>query len=771
MKTPQKKRTFGTFLLAALVYLAGAVLFGLYSNFQTQKQMLKEIDHRLLLAAKSLKYMLAPDFHDRTVDPDAISLEEERINRKQISDFAAETHFEYLYTLVLNGESFYFSAPTVTEEELKIRDRWYFYPYPDAPAEFFEALEQMEVKYATYEDQWGMFRSVALPQISPSGNKYLACADYDLSYLRALFWKNLFHSTITVIPLLLLTLPFIFIFRSQNRSHTEKLEEINRKLAARAEALSLSNSRLGREMADRQKAERALRISEHRLRQIVEMVPAGIVIIDAEMHIVVDANPAAFRIMESEKDAVIGSVCHSGICPAEAGACPITDLGQRVDNSERVVLTASGREKPVIKTVATIHLEGRRHLIESFIDISPLKKAESEKTALQKQLYQSQKMEAVGTLAGGIAHDFNNLLSIIIGYTEILLEEVAPDHPHFSLLDEIYGASIRAKDVTRQLLAFGRKQILEVKNIDVNHTITAFQKMLGRFIGEDILLDLALMPAPATVSADTSQLEQVLMNLAVNARDAMPDGGRLSIETALVELDQEYADIKPEVKPGAYIQIAVSDTGAGIDPEYLKNIFEPFFTTKKMGKGTGLGLSTVYGIIKQHGGNIWVYSEPRMGTTFKIYLPYRPETPIDARVSPDSTPDFLEPQTILVVEDDPAVQKLVCRILQEHGHTVLESSSAEHAIRIAESFSGPIDLLLTDVIMPGMNGPEVYRQVYAFHSETKVLYTSGYTGSVITRHGVLKEGISFIQKPFSRKGLLHKIAQTLQIQKDTSDEN
>ena len=389
------------------------------------------------------------------------------------------------------------------------------------------------------------------------------------------------------------------------------------------------------------------------------------------------------------------------------------------------------------------------------MDITERKQSEKKQKDLESQLYQAQKMETVGRLAGGVAHDFNNLLSIILGYGELVLTSLGKDHPHHEPLEQIYQAGCRARELTRQLLAFSRKQVLEMKVVDVSQVVTGFEKLLRRLIGEDTQLNLALSSGPLMVNADTAQLEQVLMNLAVNARDAMPGGGALTIETKFAELDETYTGTRTGVTPGDYALISVSDTGAGMDKEILERIFEPFFTTKG-DKGTGLGLATSYGIVKQHQGNIWFYSEPGEGTTFNIYLPLCDKKG-EAEAGPvKRLPPVSGSATVLLVEDDPPVRKLACRILADHGYAVIESDDPADAVARAASHDGPIHLVLTDVIMPQMKGPEVFMKIREHHPEARVLYMSGYTDNMIMRQGVLKEGIQYIQKPFSINGLLEK---------------
>jgi signal transduction histidine kinase/CheY-like chemotaxis protein len=385
-----------------------------------------------------------------------------------------------------------------------------------------------------------------------------------------------------------------------------------------------------------------------------------------------------------------------------------------------------------------------------------------ERKQLEEQYHQSQKMEAIGCLAGGIAHDFNNLLTPIIGYMDMLMTELPPVHEIYPDLEKVLKAATQAATLTQQILAFSRKQMLEVKSIDLNDIITEFNKMLCRLIGENIDLQLFLDSSLNPVKADRSQIEQVLLNLAVNARDAMSPGGKLVIETSNVFLDEKYAENHSEVIAGPYVMMAVSDNGCGMDDETKHRIFEPFFTTKEQGSGTGLGLATVHGIVKQHRGHIWVYSEHEKGTTFKIYLPrtdeqVQTEQPVSRHASQGGT------ETVLVVEDEEGVRDLVSETLEKYGYKVLIADNPEQGLKIASSYSSGIDLLLTDVIMPEMNGQELYRQLHmnTVYSDTKVLYISGYTYNMIVRDGILEEGTNYLQKPFSIQKLTQKVRDVL----------
>jgi PAS domain S-box-containing protein len=395
-------------------------------------------------------------------------------------------------------------------------------------------------------------------------------------------------------------------------------------------------------------------------------------------------------------------------------------------------------------------------------DISQRKKDEGEKSRLEEQLRQSQKLEAVGRLAGGVAHDFNNLLTVILGYGELVMQDMHKEHPSYEPLRLIYQAGLRARDLTRQLLAFSRKQLLEMQVVDINAVVRGFEKLLCRVIGEDIELRLVLPAQPLPVMADTSQLEQVLMNLAVNARDAMPEGGTLTIETALVSLDGEYAAQKSGVIPGTYVQIGVSDTGCGMDHETAALIFEPFFTTKPRDKGTGLGLATSYGIVKQHGGNIWVYSEPGRGTIFKIHLPLAGEAGSQEKNVAAEPTDLSGNETILLVEDDEQMRNLTQIFLKRQGYTVLVAENGQTALTLLDNFQGPVHLLLTDVVMPGMSGRELSDRISVRIPAMKVLFMSGYSGNVIAHRGVIDDGVNFIPKPFSAQALAVKVRKVLE---------
>jgi PAS domain S-box-containing protein len=523
-----------------------------------------------------------------------------------------------------------------------------------------------------------------------------------------------------------------------------------------------------RDITERKQAEEALRESEERYRTILENIEDGYYEVDLPGNFAF-FNDSLCRMLGYSRDEMIGM-----------GNQHYTDeenrkkLFQAFNEVYRTGKPAKGFDWEVIKKDGTkVFGEVSVSLIKDSKgqsigfrgiarDITERKRSEQEMAALQEQLRQSQKMEAVGQLAGGIAHDFNNLLTIIKGYSQLSLLDLKENDPLWGNIQEIQKATQRATDLTRQLLAFSRRQILDLKVLDLNTLLKDLEKMLHRIIGEDIELTTLLTENLGRVRIDHGQFEQMILNLAVNARDAIPSGGKLTIETANVVLDEEYAHTHISVTPGAYVRLSVSDTGVGISLEVKEKVFEPFFTTKEKGKGTGLGLSTVYGIVKQSGGNIWVYSEPSYGTTFKIYLP-RVEEDLDTLHGRDES-DFLPRggETVLLVEDEPSVRDLAHRLLNQQGYKVLEAANGEEALHVAQEHAGEkIHLLLTDVVMPRMGGKELADQLKILRPDIKVLYASGYTDNAIVHHGVLERGTHFLQKPFSPSGLVRKVREVL----------
>jgi two-component system, cell cycle sensor histidine kinase and response regulator CckA len=412
-----------------------------------------------------------------------------------------------------------------------------------------------------------------------------------------------------------------------------------------------------------------------------------------------------------------------------------------------------GTEFAVEVSLSHVHTDEGLFAIAFVSDISQRKR-------LEEQLMHSQKMEAVGRLAGGVAHDFNNMLTVIAGYERMILDELPQGDPLREYAEEVLDAAHRAAELTNQLLTFSRRQVIQPRVLNVNEVVRHIEKMLRRLIGEDIELLLNLSGDVGNIRTDPSHIEQAIVNLAVNSRDAMPNGGRIMIETSNAALDETYARTHLGVKPGRFVMIAVSDNGLGIDAETRQHIFEPFFTTKEKGKGTGLGLATVYGMVKQNGGDIWVYSEPGAGTSFKLYFPIVAASADPGTARPERT-HRSGGETLLLVEDEKAVRELTMRILERLGYRVLAADSGDEALRISAAYEGNISLMLTDVVMPGMSGPQVADALKPLRPGMKVLFLSGYTENSVVYHGVLEPGLDFLPKPYSREALSEKIRSLL----------
>jgi PAS domain S-box-containing protein len=509
------------------------------------------------------------------------------------------------------------------------------------------------------------------------------------------------------------------------------------------------------EAIGRKRAEDAMRQSESQFRALFENALDAVLIANDE-GAYVDANPAACDLLGVSYNEVIGRTINDfteNDNPVAATRMLDQFLKEGTLRGELRLRRPDGSLVEVEFSATANFLPGR-HLA--------LLRDVTERRKLEEQFRQSQKLESVGMLAGGIAHDFNNILTVITGYSELTLRRLDKVDPLARNVVEIKKAAERAASLTRQLLAFSRKQVLQPKVLDLNSVIVNIEKMLGRLVGEDMELRTSPGVGLGKVKADPGQVEQVILNLVVNARDAMPKGGKITIETANIYLDEAYARRHIAVQPGWYVMLAVTDTGQGMDAETQKYIFEPFFTTKEQGKGTGLGLSTVYGIVKQSGGNLWVYSEVGVGTSFKIYLPLVDEqlTKPDADTAPPESVAGTE--TILLAEDEEMVRNLARESLKMHGYTVLEAANAGEALLICQQYKGRIDLLLTDVVMPRVSGRELAEQLVSLRPDMRVLYMSGYPDQAIVHHGILDEAIAFIGKPFTPDALAHKVVEVLQ---------
>ena len=512
------------------------------------------------------------------------------------------------------------------------------------------------------------------------------------------------------------------------------------------------------DITERKQAEDALKESKDYLNQIINCIGDSVFVIDRQ-HKSILLNDAVCQFTGRKRDEMLGKRIDAFL--PETLAQSLWEQEEGVFKTGRESVTedwipdGQGNFRTLMTKKALLtDRNGNEQIVGISRDITEYKR-------LQTQFLQSQKMEAIGVLAGGVAHDFNNLLNVINGYSELMLEKLDPDNPIYSDLKQIKEAGQHAASLTSQLLAFSRKQILQPEILDLNTTISEMSSMLRRVIGEDIEIGTSMQPGLGLVNADPGQIQQIIMNLVVNARDAMPGGGNLNIETANVDFDSSYVRTHPDVKAGPYVMLAITDDGIGMDDTIKAHLFEPFFTTKAKGKGTGLGLSTIYGIVKQSDGFVWVYSEPGKGTAFKIYFPRVKSESVSAGAADKSEGKFGGSETILVVEDERLVRALTRRILKDRGYNVLDAPDGKEALSIAEKYAGEIHLVLTDVVMPGMSGKDLVSRLKSGRPGIKALYTSGYTDNAIVDNGMLESGVAFLQKPFAIEILARKVREVI----------
>ena len=545
-------------------------------------------------------------------------------------------------------------------------------------------------------------------------------------------------------------------------------EALIRKLEDKMEQLKQANCQLELDIAERQRAEEELRRTNASLDSIIENIPNMLFLKDARDLRFVRFNRAGEELLGLSKADLIGKNDRDLFPGEQADFFAQKDRevlqGKVVLDIPEEPLQTRQKGTRILHTrkVPVLDATGKpEYLLGISEDITDRKQAESERVRLQAQLTQAQKMESVGRLAGGVAHDFNNMLGAILGHAEMALEDMPPDHPLHGDLIEILKATKRSADLTRQLLAFARKQTVAPQILDLNTTVASMLQMLRRLIGENI--NLTWLPAPNLwpIKMDPSQVDQIMANLCVNARAAIAGVGKVTIETGILTFDEAYCAQHAEMVPGEYVRLAVSDNGCGMDRETQSNLFEPFFTTKDVGQGTGLGLSTVYGIVKQNNGFVAVHSEMGHGTTFQVYLPRHAGKLEQLQPQETAEPFALGQETVLLVEDEPAILRTTKAMLERLGYVVLGASTPGEAIRLAEARSGEINLLLTDVVMPEMNGRDLAKNLLSLYPNLKRLFMSGYTDNIIAHHGVLHEGTGFIQKPFTMKDISAKVRKVL----------
>jgi len=556
---------------------------------------------------------------------------------------------------------------------------------------------------------------------------------------------------------------------SMDRQQFEQIAQVLFTLANQLSNSAYQNIQQARFINERNLAEDALRQSEATFRKLFEDSSNAILLID-EMGLFVECNQAALDLLKMTREQFLFQPTKlispefqpdgrrsSEVAPEMIALAYSKGLHQ----FDWTCVNAEGREFIVEVSLMPITVNGQTMLHSTWQDITERKQAEKERLKLEIQLRQAQKMESVGRLAGGVAHDFNNMLGVILGHAELGLRRLEPDHTVCNDLKQIKESAERSADLTRQLLAFARKQTVSPKVIDLNKAITNLLTMLQRLIGEDIQLGWQSTPEQCLLNIDPSQIDQLLTNLCVNARDAIENTGRITIETSICSFDADDCAANPEAVPGEFVLLVISDDGKGMDQEVLAHIFEPFYTTKKQGKGTGLGLSTVYGIVKQNNGFINIYSEPDKGTTFSVHLPLFSGKIIQKQSEDAKQTVEKGHEIILLVEDETAILNIIAIMLEEQGYTVLRADKPNQAIRLAKEQAGHLHLLLTDVVMPEMNGRDLSEKIISFTPDLKVLFMSGYTANVIAHRGVLDDGVNFISKPFSRQEIALKVQEML----------
>ena len=512
---------------------------------------------------------------------------------------------------------------------------------------------------------------------------------------------------------------------------------------------------VGQDVTEWRRAEEALKEAKEYLNRIINCIGDPIFVKDRE-HKIVLANDAMCTFIGVKREELLGSaLMPPGVEKSLWEQEELVFETGREFLTEDILTDDQGNSRSVMtKKSLLMDKNGNKQIVGVLRDITEHKR-------LEAQFLQSQKMEAVGVLAGGVAHDFNNLLNVINGYAELMLDSLEDSDPMRAELNQIHDAGQRAAILTSQLLDFGRKQILQPEVFDLNQVLAGMSSMLRRMIGEDIEMIFNAQPAPAMINADPAKVQQVVMNLVVNARDAMPEGGRLTIETASMDLRDDYVSGQPVAKPGPYVLLTISDTGIGMDPGTQAHIFEPFFTTKAKGKGTGLGLSTVYGIVKQSDGFLWVFSEPEKGTTIRAYFPKSEDKAAETHADSKSDSAFIGVETVLLVEDEAAVRSLTSRVLRQRGYHVLEAADGVEALSLSRDYGQEIDLVLTDVVMPGMGGKALVSRLQEIRPLVKTLFISGYTDNAISHHGILDSDVAFLQKPFTLEGLACKVREVL----------
>ncbi len=778
----------------ALIVLTAAFPFGAILYRMQSKALTDGIDAKLLATAHLARAILPVDYHDRIRDANSVSTSEYLEIVDRWNQLCIELKLEYIWSLVVVDGEIVFTSGSSTSKDVTKGDHALFFEPHSSPGQYEAVFTSMEPQFQVTDDKWGRIRAVLVPFQDAQQRPYLFGASMTMADVDALTRKTLWRSlgiSVAVLafgiflalllarsiarPLENLTEVARHIADGRYEHHVEvggarELEVLARSVGSMSRAiqekiaeLRTSNDDLHAEITERKRAEEALRDSEERHRVLYESSRDAIMTLAPPSWTFTAGNPATVALFGVEDETELVRLSPWDLSPetqpdgrasAEKGR-EIIEMAMREGAHffEWTHEPRGGPPFPATVLLTRIDLGGQSFLQSTVRDMS-------REIELEEQLRHAEKMRAVGQLAGGVAHDFNNLLQAILGYSEMALEEVEPGSTIHEDLGEVMNAANRATTLVGQLLAFSRRQVLELDNLALDEVIRDFAKMVERVIGEDVALNICSVPGLGIVRADRGQMEQMLMNLCVNARDAMPDGGEIAIGTENADLDATYCEEHVWAEPGRHAVLSVTDTGCGMDAETQEHIFEPFFTTKEGDKGTGLGLSTVYGIVRQHNGMIQVYSETGVGTTFRVYLPVVEGSKAADRVRAPRAPSGGR-EAILLAEDNDAVRSLAEELLARAGYRVLTAEDGEEAIRVFDENAGEIDLAVLDVVMPKLGGRAVFNHIRQKRPGSRVLFASGYSRDAGHTNFVLDEGVQLIQKPYQRDTLLRKVREVL----------
>ena len=760
----------------AAVVITAAIVFAFLFYRTARKQLMQELDARLYAAAYMTRDALPHDFHDRLQDSGSLSRDAYNQIIDRHNGLCRELGLQYVWSCLLVDGNIVFTTATSPSHNLSKGDHARFFDLHRDPKAFDGVFGTMQVDYRSFQNEWGHGRMVLIPFRDSHDRPYCFGASMSIDHVRAAQHALLLRTAgraawvtgLAILGALLLSRRITRRIRSLTRSADEIREgSLDGPIPAQgpAEIRQLANAlnAMHRQITENIAALTAAR-DEHQ--QLLTNLGAGVVIHSPDTHITY-CNPEATRLLGLTSDQMLGrkaidpawSFLREDDNPMEQADYPVNRVVASREPLKDYVVGINHPDRPnrtwvLVNAFPEFEADESLHqIVVTFIDITAIRRLES-------QLLMAQKMEAVGQLAGGVAHDFNNILQAIGGYAQLAREDTSKEHPAHEALAEIITAADRAANVVKQLLAFSRRQLLEPTCIQMNDVIRDLVGMLHRVIGEHIELDFVPGHHLGVIEADRTMIEQVLLNLSVNARDAMPQGGHLSIETENVFLDQAYCEHNLWARTGRYVLISVTDTGSGMEAATLDHIFEPFFTTKGEGEGTGLGLATVYGVVRQHDGMVRVYSEVGRGTSFKVYLPVV-ERPVDAVGSKIEGPLPQGTETILVAEDDKSIRRLVKRMLERGGYTVLTAANGQEALDVYREQRGSIDLLLLDVVMPVMGGREVFNRVREEDSQVPIIFASGYSQNAIHTNFILQSGMQLLHKPYNTLDLLRRVRDVL----------